>query len=72
MEWNKMTEYYRKKTIEEIENDFDKMMNETSKYQLSKITGVNQSIFTKVKQGERTFSIEKKIEMLEKYHRIEN
>ena len=67
-----MTEYYRKKTIEEIENDFDKMMNETSKYQLSKITGVNQSIFTKVKQGERTFSIEKKIEMLEKYHRIEN
>lgn len=67
-----MTEYYRKKTIEEIENDFDKMMNETSKYQLSKITGVNQSIFTKVKQGERTFSIEKKIEMLEKYHGIEN
>ena len=67
-----MTEYYRKKTIEEIENDFNDMMSSNSKYQLSKITGVSQSIFSKVKQGERTFSIDKKIEMLEKYHGIEN
>ncbi len=63
-----MTEIYRDKTIRQIESEFDNMINNNTAYRIWKLTGTDQAILSKVKHGERNFSLEKKIEMLEKFY----
>ena len=67
-----MTEKYRNKTIAQIENEFNELLKSYTAYNISKNTGVSQSMLSKVNHGEREFSIEKKIEILEKFYKITN
>lgn len=70
-ESKKMTETYRNKTIAQIETEFDKLLIDYTAYSISKVTGISQAMFSKVKNGERAFSLEKKIEILEKFYKID-
>lgn len=67
-----MTETYQNKTVKQIEQEFEDLINNNTGYQIAQSGVVSEALISRYKHKTRNISLEQKIETLEAFYHIKD